>query len=132
MNLRAAQVFIGLVAGRAIGLDEPGLHEKLAMAGAQYGRDPFISKNHAAARLAVEEAEDRAFLEGIIDGSGDVLSEDTFPRMEPMFMRYAEGSDMFALLEKAAEVFGSAVQDYAGWVLAGSVIGEAMSKGGRQ
>jgi hypothetical protein len=125
MNLRAAQIFIGLVAGRAIGLDEPGLHQRLAMAGAQYGRDPFISKNHAAARLAVEEAEDRAFLEGIIAGTEDVLSEDTFPKLEPMFTCYPEGSDMFKLLEQAAEVFGDAVQDVAAWALAGAAIDQA-------
>lgn len=64
------------------------------------------------AKDAGEEA-DRAFLNGIIDGSGDVLSEDTFPRMEPMFTKYAEGSEMFALLERAATVFGDAVQEVA-------------------
>ena len=65
-----------------------------------------------AAKDADEEA-DRAFLNGLIDGTGDLLSEDTFPRMEPMFAKYPEGSEMFVLLEKAATVFGDAVQEVA-------------------
>ena len=65
-----------------------------------------------AAKDADEEA-DRAYLESLIDGSGDLLSEDTFPRMEPMFAKYAEGTEMFTLLEKAATIFGDAVQDVA-------------------
>jgi hypothetical protein len=70
-----------------------------------------------AAKDADEEA-DRAFLNGLIDGTGDLLSEDTFPRMEPMFAKYPEGSEMFALLEKAATVFGDAVQEVAKQALA--------------
>lgn len=65
-------------------------------------------ETYAEAVARAEVAADRPFLEGLIDGPEDLLSEDTFPRMEPMFAKYAEGSEMFALLEKAATVFGDA------------------------
>ncbi len=124
-HLRRAQIFVGLVAGGAIGPGEPGLHARLAMAGALYGHDPFVSRSLSVARLVVEEAEDRAFLERIVDGTGDVLSEETFPRREPRFAKYPEGSNMFALLEKAAEVFGDAVQEIAARAIASCAIDDA-------
>lgn len=80
---------------------------------------------HDKAVARADEAEDIAFLNGIIDGSGDVLSEETFPRMEPMFAKYPEGSEMFALLEKAAEVFGDAVQEVAALALTQFAIDDA-------
>ena len=76
---------------------------------------------HAAAERA-EEAEDRAYLDGMINGTVELLSAEVFPRIEPMFTKYAEGSDMYALLEKAATVFGDAVQEVAFWVLAGNAL----------
>ncbi|MDM0018388.1 hypothetical protein [Variovorax saccharolyticus] len=79
-------------------------------------------ETHAEAVARAEVAADRAFLEGLIDGTEDLLSEDTFPKLEPMFTRYAEGSEMFALLEKAATIFGDAAQELASWVIAGEVI----------
>lgn len=85
---------------------------------------------HAEAVTRAEVAADRAYLEGLLDGSGDLLSEDTFPRMEPMFAKYPEGSEMFVLLEKAAEVFGEAVQKVAYWAIAGEVIRAARCGGG--
>jgi hypothetical protein len=53
-------------------------------------------------------AADRAYLESLIDGSGDLLAEDTFTRLEPMFTTYEGNADMMALLEKAATVYGDA------------------------
>lgn len=82
---------------------------------------------HAEAVARAEEAADRAYLEGLIDGSGDLLSEETFPRLAPLFAKYAEGTEMFALLERAAGVFGDAAQELAAWVLAGIAIDEAQS-----
>ena len=82
-------------------------------------------ETYAEAVARAEVAADRAFLEGLIDGTEDLLSEDTFPRMEPMFAKYAEGSEMFALLEMAATVFGDAVQEVASNALTSWVIDNA-------
>ena len=79
----------------------------------------------AEAVARAEEATDRAYLESLIDGGGDLLSEETFPKLEPMFTRFADGSEMFALLQRAAEAFGEAVQEVAAWALAGEVITSA-------
>jgi hypothetical protein len=57
---------------------------------------------------APDVREDRAYLESLIDGSGDLLAEDTFARMEPMFAKYEADPEMNALLERAAEVYGEA------------------------
>lgn len=76
----------------------------------------------AAAMRRADEDADRAYLTGLISGTEKLLSESTFPRMEPMFAKYAEGTEMFALLEKAAIAFGDAAQKAAAWVLAGAAI----------
>ncbi|MGJ7552625.1 hypothetical protein ACSFBI_01400 [Variovorax sp. RB3P1] len=68
---------------------------------------------------------DRAYLNSLIDGSGDLLAEDTFERMEPMFERYPEGTEMFALLEQAATVYADAAVAAATWAIAGWVIQDA-------
>lgn len=72
-----------------------------------------------------QRAADRAYLQGILDGRVKLLSENVFPTIAPMFKRYAEGTPMFALLEKAAEVFGEAVQEVAARVLASCAIDDA-------
>ncbi|RYF61156.1 MAG: hypothetical protein EOO27_03095 [Comamonadaceae bacterium] len=80
---------------------------------------------HHEALARAEVAADRAILESLIDGTGDLLSEETFPRLEPMFSKYAVGSDMYALLEQAATAFSDAAEELAAWVLAGRVVDEA-------
>lgn len=80
---------------------------------------------HAEAFTRAEVAADRSFLSGLIDGSGDLLSEDTFPRMEPLFAKYPEGSEMFALLEAAAIKFGDAAEEAATWAIARVAIDDA-------
>jgi len=107
--------------------DLPG---RLAVLAVQYrafldGGMLDLIRRAEVARARADEAADRAFLNGLTDGTGDLLSEDTFPRMEPMFAKYSEGSEMFALLEKAAAAFGEAVTEYAAWVQAGLAIDEA-------
>lgn len=121
-----------LVAEGVTDATDVGVSERLTVLRARYGANPIVGpliRNAWDALLRaqerVDEAADRAFLNGLIDGSDDLLSEDTFPRMEPMFAKYAEGTPMYALLEKAAEVFGEAVQELACWVLAGVAIDEA-------
>lgn len=121
-----------LVAKGATDPADLGVPERLTILRARYGADPTVGPLIREAWDALlraqeraEEAADRAFLNSLIDGSGDLLSEDTFPRMEPMFAKYTEGTPMYALLEKAAEVFGEAVQELACWVLAGVAIDEA-------
>lgn len=105
----------------------PGVLGRVTIMRARYrGRDNAGMMdliNRADEALATAQvAEDRAFLESLIDGSGDLLSLDAFPRMEHLFAKYAEGSDMFVLLEKAVEAFSTAVQEAATWVQAGYVI----------
>lgn len=82
-------------------------------------------ETRAEAGARADVAADRAFLNGLIDGSGDLLGEDTFLRMAPMFAKYSEGSEMFTLLEKAASVFGEAVQEVLTWTLAGIAVDQA-------
>ena len=74
------------------------------------------------------QAADRAYLEGLIDGTGDLLAEDTFTKLEPMFARYEANADMTALLEQAATVYGDAAVDAAYWFIAGGLIEEAKKR----
>jgi hypothetical protein len=53
-------------------------------------------------------AADRAYIESLIDGTGDLLAEDTYDKLEPLFARYESDADMTALLEKAATIYGDA------------------------
>lgn len=57
----------------------------------------------------VEDASDRAYLQALIDGTGDLMAEDTFAKLEPMFAKYEGNAEMLALLEKAANAYGEAV-----------------------
>ncbi len=106
-----------------------GVPARLTLLRAQFGTDPTYgpmvreaSDMLVRALEKTDEDADRAYLEGMLDGTVDLLSESTFPRMEPMFAKYPEGSKMFALLERAAAVFGDAVEELASWVLAGVAI----------
>jgi len=72
--------------------------------------------------VAVERAEegvDRSYLECMLNGTDDLMSDDVFRTIEPMFARYAEGSDMYQLLERASQAFGAAALEVARWALAG-------------
>lgn len=128
-----AELFLRAVSNGLVDpLDEPGVAARLVILRGRYGHIAGMasllddaSDAHAEAVARPELAADRAYLESLIDGSGDLLSEDTFPRMEPMFAKYAEGSDMFVLLEKAATIFGDAVWEVAAWVIAGEAIAVA-------
>jgi hypothetical protein len=85
---------------------------------------------HHAAVERTEEANDRAYLKSLIEGTRDVLSEETFPRMKCLFAKYPEGSEMFAILERAATVFGDAAQEVAAWALASGAIDDARRRAG--
>lgn len=71
------------------------------------------------AETSIDELMDRKYLNSLIDGSGDLLAEDTFARLEPMFEKYPEGSETRALLEQAATVYGDAAVAAAQAALAG-------------
>ena len=130
---RLSELFLLAVAnGHVDSLEEPGVAVRLAVLRARYGHIDRMAAlldeacdAHAEAVTSAEVAADRAYLNGLIEGTEDLLSEDTFPRLEPMFTKYAEGSEMYALLEKAATVFGDAAQEVATWVMAGFAIDEA-------
>ena len=74
----------------------------------------LISRAFAALACAT----DRAYLESLIDGSGDLLAEDTFTRLEPLFTKYEEGSEMYVLLERAATAYADRAVEMANFVLA--------------
>lgn len=59
---------------------------------------------------AAESAADRAYLNSLIEGTGDLLAEDTFTKLEPMFSAYESNTEMMALLERAAQAYGDAAQ----------------------
>lgn len=61
---------------------------------------------------------DARYLESLIEGSADLLSPDVVAKLEPMFIKYPDGSKMQALLEKAAEIYGGAALTKATEVLA--------------
>jgi hypothetical protein len=84
----------------------------------------FIRATRAFAAAHVMQA-DRAYLNSLIDGSGDLMADDTFARLEPMFEKYAEGSEMYALLERAATIYADAAIAAATWAMAGWVIQDA-------
>lgn len=112
-----------------------GVPQRLVVLRARYGSSPTVGPLVREAwdvllraQERADEEADRAFLNGLVDGSGRLLSEDTFPRMEPLFAKYAEGSEMFALLEKAAIVFGDAAQEATYWAIAGEVINEVKKR----
>lgn len=60
------------------------------------------------APAAVDSTADRAYLESLIDGTGDVFAPDVFDRLEPMFAKYDTVPDMKAVLEQAVEVYSAA------------------------
>lgn len=78
--------------------------------------------------LQVIRAEDLDYLNSLIDGSGDLLAEDTFTRMEPMFAKYEDDAAMMDLLTRAAEVYGDAATAAVYWVFAADAITNARRK----
>lgn len=108
----------------------PGNHGRLLTMQAQYrsagdgGMLDLIGRAKDV-RAVTEQAADREYLNGMLDGTVDLLSESVFPCLAPMFYRHPEGSEMYALLERAAAAFADAVQEISTWVLAGVAIDEA-------
>lgn len=51
---------------------------------------------------------DARYLESLVDGSADLFSPDVFAKLEPMFIKYPDGSKMHLLMEKACEIYGDA------------------------
>jgi hypothetical protein len=75
--------------------------------------------------LQLTRAKDRDYLNSLIDGSGDLLTQDTFAKLEPLFTRYEADPVMNALLERAAEAYADAALWAAAWVVAGIYIEDA-------
>ena len=65
-----------------------------------------------------DDPADASYLESLIDGTGDLLSSDTHRRIELMFIKYPQDSQMHDLLETACEMYGDAVLALATTVLA--------------
>lgn len=60
-----------------------------------------------------EQAADRAYLQSLIDGTGDVLAADTGPKLEAIYAKHEADADMMALFEQAANAYGNAVAAHA-------------------
>ena len=58
--------------------------------------------------MPTQKTTDTALLQGMIDGSVPLLDIELFPKLEPMFERYADDAEMMALLERAANAYGDA------------------------
>lgn len=65
-----------------------------------------------------QKATDTAYLQSLIDGTGDLLAEDTFVKLEPMFTTYEGDAAMMDLLERAANAYGDAAVEAAKQALA--------------
>lgn len=100
---------------------------RLVMMRAQYsgigeaGMVDLINRSFAT----LTRARDCCYLESLIDGTGDLLAEDTMKKLEPLFARYEANAEMNALLEQAAMAYSDAALWAAYWVMAGVVIDEA-------
>lgn len=74
------------------------------------GSDGLPADDQAPTGGVEPAAADRAYLDSLIDGTGDLLAADTFDRLEPMFAKYEADAEMMALLERAAQAYGDAAQ----------------------
>ena len=63
-------------------------------------------------------AEDRAYLEAMIDGKVDLFASDIITRLEPMFTVYENNFEMMTILNAAADVYSEAAIDAAKAALA--------------
>ena len=93
-----AEFLRAVILGRVAPLD-PSVAARLIVLHAQHhgDGDEDLADLLGRASAAQTRAADRLYLESLIDGTGDLLAEDTFTRMEPMFVKYPEGSEMYAL-----------------------------------
>lgn len=83
---------------------------------------------HSLGEQELARVKDRIYLESLIDGSGNLYAEDTCAKLEPMFARYESDFVMYALLERAAEVYGDAALLAATMVLADIYIEESQRR----
>lgn len=87
--------------------------------------EPIKHFLRADALARAQRVVDSAYLTGLIGGSNDLLGEDTFARLEPLFCRYDSDQAMKELLEKAATAYWDAALWAACWVMASVVIDDA-------
>lgn len=86
---------------------------------------PVVPVNDPAAGRLTGRLKRLEYLQGMLDGTVQLLSEGVFATIVPMFTRYVEGSEMYVLLAKAATGFGEAVQEVAACALASWAIDDA-------
>lgn len=124
-------LILGCVDPTSDGVDAP-----LAILKAKYsaaldgGMLDLVRRATEAVARADTEA-DRRYLNSLIDGTTDLLSEDTFRRLAPMFEKYLPASETFVLLERAATLFGDAVHEVECRLLADVAIDRARQMHGR-
>lgn len=70
--------------------------------------DQFANKGLSEAGLA--SAQDRMYLQSIISGTADLLDPGLADKLEPLFAKYEQDSEMMGLLNQAAETYGKAVE----------------------
>lgn len=54
--------------------------------------------------------EDKAYVQSIISGAVDLLDPGLYDKLEPLFAKYEADPEMMALLTKAADAYGKAVE----------------------
>lgn len=71
---------------------------------------PDSEENHPG---SPDNEADTQYLLSMINGDCDLASADIFPRLEPMLVKYPEGSEMHSLLVRACEIYGDAAANAA-------------------
>lgn len=99
------------------------LEELEAAERARYAQAPEPSPEPAPApqptpAMNPQKAADTAYLNSLINGTGDLLASDTFDKLEPMFTTYEADAEMMAMLEQAAQAYGDAAVEAAKQALA--------------
>ena len=83
---------------------------------------------HAVALGRDLVAVDRAFLRAARDGGVNLLDNDVFARLAPIYKRRSDDPEMLAMLAVAAEAFSDAALDAAGAMLASDATWEAINR----
>jgi hypothetical protein len=82
------------------------------------GPDPYDKKvkqvsepmQEQAPSVDPAKATDTAYIQTIIDGTADLLDPGLYDKLEPLFAKYEADPEMMALLTKAADAYGKAVE----------------------
>lgn len=80
--------------------------------------EPVAPAVETAPQVDPKQASDTKFLQGMIDGTVNLLDESIFSDLEPMFDRYADNPAMMDLLNRATAAYTKAAEEAARMALA--------------